>query len=261
MHLDLSAVEPNGKVAKGTVWKIAIGQIIFLATVWFLRPPTIIPSPSEVLAAWADLLRNGLLVELQTSFLTNLEALGLATVISLGVSYLTVIPAMRPIATAMASARNFGVTGFVVIFTVALGAGHGLRIGLLSFCIVPFFVASMSSVVASIPREEWDHARVLRMKGWRAVWEIVILGKADQALEALRQNAAMGWMVLTMVEGLSRSEGGLGVMMLDENKHFRLAAVFAIQATIFAVGVAQDASLAWLRRTLCPYADIEKERA
>ena len=48
----------------------------------------------------------------------------------------------------------------------------------------------------------------------------------------MRQNAAMGWMMLTMVEGISRSEGGVGAMLLNQNKHFHLSAVFAIQLTI-----------------------------
>src|SRR5262249_27671552 len=129
-----------------------------------------------------------------------------------------------------------------------------------SFCMLPFFVTSMVSVMTSIPREEWDYARVMRMTGWRAVWEVAVLGRADQALEVLRQNAAMGWMALTMVEGLSRSEGGIGVLMLNQNKHFNMAAVFALQATIFGIGVAQDNLLIWVRRKLCPYASLSLER-
>jgi len=39
---------------------------------------------------------------------------------------------------------------------------------------------------------------------------VIVLGRADAAFDAMRQNAAMGWMMLTMVEGISRSEGGIG---------------------------------------------------
>jgi NitT/TauT family transport system permease protein len=92
------------------------------------------------------------------------------------------------------------------------------------------------------------------------VWEVVIRGTADQALEALRQNAAMGWMMLTMVEGVVRSEGGIGAMMLNENKHLQLDAVFALIGVVLVVGVVQDAALAWLRRTVCPWAELACER-
>jgi NitT/TauT family transport system permease protein len=77
-----------------------------------------------------------------------------------------------------------------------------------------------------------------------------VLGTADAAVEAIRQNAAMGWMMLTMVEGLVRSEGGVGVLMLDANKHLQLDAVFALIATVIAVGIVQDYAFGWLRRAL-----------
>ena len=70
----------------------------------------------------------------------------------------------------------------------------------------------------------------------------------------MTQNAAMGWMALTMVEGLVRSEGGIGALMLNENKHLDLDAVFALIGVVLVVGIAQDVALAWLRRTACPYA-------
>ena len=57
--------------------------------------------------------------------------------------------------------------------------------------------------------DKFDHARSLRFSDWRVVWEVVVLGTADKAFEILRQNAAIGWMMLTMVEGISRSEGGM----------------------------------------------------
>ena len=98
------------------------------------------------------------------------------------------------------------------------------------------------------------------MNEWQVVWEVVILGTADKAFEVLRQNAAIGWMMLTMVEGISRSEGGVGALLLNQNKHFRLAEVFAIQITILLLGILQDYGIGALRRLLLPYADLTLER-
>jgi NitT/TauT family transport system permease protein len=89
---------------------------------------------------------------------------------------------------------------------------------------------------------------------------VVIVGQADKAFEVLRQNAAMGWMMLTMVEGISRSEGGVGAMLLNQNKHFHLSAVFAIQLTILLLGLGQDYAIGLLRKVFCPYADLTLER-
>jgi len=125
---------------------------------------------------------------------------------------------------------------------------------------VVFFVTSMAAIVAEIPKDRFDHARTLRMSEWRVVWEVVILGTADQAIEVLRQNAAIGWMMLTMVEGISRAEGGIGAMLLNQNKHFRLAEVFAIQLVILTVGLGQDYGIGILKRMICPYSEIRLER-
>lgn len=257
----MDALRPNRSVT-GTAWAVVI--IVWAAVMsiaWTASSAYLVPSPLEVLSALGRLLtEEGLLYELFQSFKTNVESLLLSSVLSLGLSYLTVVPALRPAAAMVAKARFFGLAGFVVVFTMAFGGGHGLKVALMTFGMTVFFVTSMASVVASIPRAEFDQARSLRMGEWRTVWEIVILGKADEAFEVMRQNAAIGWMMLTMVEGLVRSEGGVGSMMLSQSKHFHLDAVFAIQFSIFAVGVMQDFLISSAKRALCPYASLTLER-
>ena len=116
------------------------------------------------------------------------------------------------------------------------------------------------AVIADLSKERFDHARTLGMSEWRVVWEVVVLGTADEAFEVLRQNAAIGWMMLTMVEGISRAEGGIGAMLLNQNKHFHLAEVFAIQIVILLVGMGQDYAIGLIRNITCPYATLTLER-
>jgi NitT/TauT family transport system permease protein len=141
-----------------------------------------------------------------------------------------------------------------------VGGGRPLKLVLLVFGMTVFFVTSMAQVVAAIPKGKFDHARTLKMGEWRVVWEVVVLGTIDQAIEVLRQNAAIGWMMLTMVEGISRAEGGVGAMLLNQNKHFHLPAVFAVQLLILSVGLLQDYGIGALKRVVCPYADLGLER-
>ncbi len=67
--------------------------------------------------------------------------------------------------------------------------------------------------------------------------------------------------MLTMVEGVVRSEGGIGTMLLDQNKHFHLPAVVALVGVVIIVGTLQDFALKRLRRAVCPYADLKSERS
>ncbi len=49
-------------------------------------------------------------------------------------------------------------------------------------------------------------------------------------------------------------------MLLNQNRYFLLAGVFAIQLTILAVGLAQDLLLSTLKDSLCPWSTLGKER-
>ncbi len=226
-----AAFAPNRALSAGALRLIIAVQVGVALAVWWSSPSPILPSPGEVARALGQLwFQEGLGRELGTSLTVNLEALALTLVISLGLSYLTVVPFFRPLAAAASKGRFLGLIGLTFAFTLTLGGGRPLKVALLVFGMTVFFVTSMADVVAAIPKE------------------------------ALRQNAAIGWMMLTMVEGISRSEGGIGAMLLNQNKHFRLAEVFAIQLLILLVGVLQDYGIGVLRRVLFPYADLRLER-
>ena len=250
---------PNTQVSKQAaalliaVW--AVAALIF----WVVQPSKLLPGPLEVLNAFQALFNNGLVENLLASLQLNIEAVLLSTVVSLGLAYLTCIPAFRPPVALIAKLRFLGLTGLTFFFGLYL-AGHELKLGLLVFGMTVFFSTSMIAAIAAIPKEQFDHARTLGMGEWRVVWEVVVLGTIDEAFEILRQNAAISFVMLTMVEGLVRSEGGLGTMLLNENRHFKLEAVFALQLTILAIGLLQDYGLAWARKLVCPYADLGMER-
>ncbi len=252
---------PNRILSPGAMQVIVWAEVAIALLVWLRSPFKVLPRPDEVLHALAGLwATQGLGPELMTSVRLNLEALAWGTVISLGLAYLSVVPVFRPVVAAVSKGRFLSIVGFTFIFTLIFGGGHPLKTSLLVFAISVFYVTSMAAVIAAIPKGDFDHARTLRMGEWRVVWEVVILGTADKAFEVLRQNAAMGWMMLTMVEGIVRSEGGVGAMLLGESKHFLLPEVFAIQVVILIVGLFQDYLIGAARRLACPYADLALER-
>src|SRR5512135_786694 len=253
------AIVPNGRVDSQVRWILGFGTFMVLLGAWTMRP-AFLPGPVDVIKAYPNLVDQGLVQQLFVSLTTNLQAIGISCLLTLPLAYLTVVPAMRPFVRALSKARFLGMTGLVVVFTLAFGGGHGLKLALLVFGLGVFLITSLYDIVETIPREEFDHARTLRMGPWRSVLEVVVLGRIDAVIDALRQNAAMGWVMLTMVEGLVRFEGGLGAMRLAEDKHIKLDAVFAIQILVLAVGIGQDYLLALFKRWFCPYAFITLER-
>ncbi len=252
---------PNEVISTSVVRLMVAFQLAVLFMVWIFAHTIFLPKPGEIISAFAFLwTQEGLGLELTTSFLLNLEALAIATLISLGLAYASVIPFFRPIVQILGKLRFLSMAGLTFFFTLMAANGHQLRVYLLVFGISVFYLTGMADVIASVEKEHFDLARTLGMGEWRTTLEVVVFGQTDKAFDQLRQNAAMGWMLLTMVEGLSRGGGGIGTLLLDNNKHFHLDAVFAIQITILLLGLGQDFAIGWFRRELCPYADLALER-
>lgn len=229
--------------------------------IWLLSPWESLPGPAEVFTALSDLWwEQGMGPELFTTLKLILHALLVTVLLSMALSYLTVIAAFRPLIAAVSKLRFLGITGLVVPFTLLTGGGYDLKLVLLTFGMSTFFVTAMASEVIAIPRERFDHMRVLGASEGRILWEVVILGTLDKALDVLRQNLAIGWAMITMVEGISRAEGGLGAMILNQNKHFHLAEVYAILIAILVVGLLLDYGMGVLTRILCPYSALDQVR-
>lgn len=252
---------PNKVLSKNTFRLLVITQLVVFLLVWTFAHTIFLPKPTEILTAFSFLwYQEGLGGELITSFLLNLQAIFIATVVSLGLAYATVMPFFRPIVTVLSKLRFLSLAGLTFFFTLMASTGHELKVYLLVFSVSVFFITSMADVINCVPKEMFDLARTLSFAEWRASVEVVVFGQADKAFDVLRQNAAMGWMMLTMVEGISRGGGGIGTMLLDQNKHFHLDAVFAIQITILILGLAQDYTIGLLRKVVCPYAELNLER-
>jgi NitT/TauT family transport system permease protein len=260
MNEFLAAFTPNKAVSKSTI-KLLLGiEALFLLVLWIYSPFTFLPSLGEVWQAFMIQWNDGLFAQLFTSVMANLQAIGLSCIVSLGLAYLTVLEGFRPVVTFLSKFRFLSLVGISFYFQLLSRSDHELKMILLVFSISVFFVTGMADVIESIPKEQYDLARTLRMGPWRVVWEVVVLGQFDKAFDVLRQNAAIGWMMLTMVESMVRSQGGIGAMLATEQKHFHLNAMIAIQVTIFIVGLGQDYMIGGIKNLVCPYASLGSER-
>ena len=177
--------------------------------------------------------------------------------IALVISYLSIVPVFKPLADLVVRFRYLTLTGLIFLFTLLTSNGGQLKISLLIFGIVPFFVTSLLGIIKDIDRQEVELCRTLRMGSWRTMWEVVIVGRLDQVLEVMRQNFAIAWMMITMVEGYSMGEGGLGTMLIKSNKYIDMGTVFALLLVIFLVGLFFDWLLGRLRAWLFPYTRVQ----
>jgi NitT/TauT family transport system permease protein len=256
----LKIFTPNTIVDKSVAKILLVTQLAILLAVWSFSPFVFLPKPMEVINSFGDLWRSGIVSDILTSVYLNIEAILFSIVVSLVLSYLTVIPAFENIGKLTGKLRFSSMVGLTFFFTLMASNGHQLKLYLLIFSISVFYVTSMIDVISNIPKVQYDLVRTLRMGEWRIVWEVVVLGQIDKAFDVTRQNAAMGFMLLTLVESMSRSEGGIGAILLNQNKYFHLSAVMALQIIILVIGIGQDFFIKTMKGICCPYAVLALEK-
>lgn len=240
---------PSKKIY-GTIFFIEVALFMLY---WNLGAPKMVPSPVEIYNAFPSLLEHNLVYHLLVSFELTCKALFLSSCLSLSLAYFSRFAFGKPVATIASACRFLGLSGLTFIFTAIVGGGETLKLAILTFGISVFFTTGMVSVVWSIPPENFDHARSLKMGRWRVLWEVVILGTLDKAFVLLGQNAAIAWMMLATVEGTVRVGGGIGIMLRDQEKHFHMAEVLAMQIVVLIIGLFIYDCIKALRWLMCPH--------
>jgi ABC-type nitrate/sulfonate/bicarbonate transport system permease component len=253
-----SFFEPFGKVSKSSMLLLVLVQVILALLIWQINGGGLIPSPGKIGVRILEIIKSGSFWDnFMSSLMLTLKGMFIALFIALVVSYLSLIPFFQPLSRFVIKCRYLTLTGLIFLFTLLTSDGSQLKLSLLLFGIVPFFVTSFLSVIDCIDKQEFELCSTLGMNKWGTMWEVVIVGRLDQVFEVMRQNFAIAWMMITMVEGLSMSEGGLGTMLIKSNKYIDLSTVFAILLIIFLIGVFFDYILGTLRFWLFPYTKIQ----
>ncbi|MFB6457581.1 ABC transporter permease [Chitinophaga sp. Hz27] len=249
---------PLQVLGKKTMLTLVIAEAILAIACWQLSGGGLIPTPSRVLHALTEIVQApGFVDNLFSSVMLTVKGMLISIIIALIVSYLSIVPFFNPIARFVIKCRYLTLTGLIFLFTLLTKDGHDLKMSLLIFGIVPFFVTSLLSVIDNINNQEFELCTTLRMNNWKALWEVVIVGRLDQVFEVMRQNFAIAWLMITSVEGLSMSEGGLGVMLIRANKYVQLDVVFGTLVIIFLLGILFDYTLGKFREWLFPYTKLQ----
>src|SRR4051812_34746717 len=231
-------LKPFGKISKQTFVIMIVMQMFITLVIWQTASDGLIPKPARVATAFVQLLSTKLLLDnLLVSLTLTLKAMLYSIIITLFFAYLSVIPFFKSIAQFIVKCRYLTLTGLIFIFTLLTKDGSELKLSLLVFGIVPFFTTSFLSVIITIDNQEYELCKTLGYNNWQTLYEVIIVGKADQVFEILRQNFAISWLMITMVEGLSMSEGGVGTLLIKFNKYNDLTNVLALQLLIFIIGL------------------------
>jgi len=251
--------KPFGVISKQTFAIMIVLQVVVTLVLWQTTSTGLIPKPGNVVSAFGKLITTKLLLDnMVVSLALTLKAMLYSIIITLFFAYASVIPFFKSMAQFIVKCRYLTLTGLIFIFTLLTKDGSELKLSLLVFGIVPFFTTSFLAVIINIDKQEYELCKTLGYNNWQTLYEVIIVGKADQVFEILRQNFAISWLMITMVEGLSMSEGGIGSLLIKYNKYNDITNVVALQLVIFIIGLCFDFLLGTTRHWLFPHSKLKQ---
>ncbi len=247
---------------------VVIAEILLFLLLWIFQPSPLLPSMGDTFSAFSRLvIEQALLAELFVSMSTCFTAMFFSFIISLLLAYLgqvkfgtQQVKIFEPVVFFITKLRFVTLVGLSFIFTLYTPDGHWLKIAMLTFGMTVFYITSVHDIVSRVESYEYIHARTLGKSEFGVLYEVIILGKFHMVYQALVQSFAILWSMLTLVEGVVRSEGGIGSMLLNENKSLHLDSVFAIQFLVLLTGMVLDYGLTYLGNLLMPYAQISTRK-
>lgn len=214
------------------------------------------PSPQQVFTGFKELYNEGLVVHIGSSLLLCFKAIIIAVVISLILTYLSTIPVVKPITTAISKLRYLPLTGITFYLAIIISDARTMQVWVLVVFMSTYLTTSLLGMVAAISQEEFDHARSLKCNRWEVLWEVVVKGRIDHVIEVIRQNLAIVWMMLVTVESILVAAGGLGFLIKNSDKFMNHGRIIALQIVILGVGLFIDFVLDYLRKTFFRYSKI-----
>jgi ABC-type nitrate/sulfonate/bicarbonate transport system permease component len=232
-------------VDRKTLVTLGLFQLGLLVLLWIFCVPehSFFPKLSDVLTAWKELWDNGLFFHA----LSSLKLCGIAIIIGIFISsilaYLSTIPFFKPIVYFLSLLRNNPIQGFTLFLTTATGGGRSLQVTMMVIFMSFYFITSLSSIIAEIPEEDIFRRKAMKMNRWQILWEVAVKDRLDYLLEVIRQNISIMLMMLVSVEAMYKSFGGLGALIIDSNRGLNFPKIFAVQLTIFALGILFDTFL------------------
>jgi ABC-type nitrate/sulfonate/bicarbonate transport system permease component len=250
---------PFEKLPKSTMLYLSLGWVVLLLGLWFftsLGEKHLFPSPNQVLIGFKELFNEGLVVHIFSSLKLCFISIFLACIIAMLFAYTWPIPLLKPVAEFITKLRYLPFTGLSFYVAMIINDARSMQIWIMVIFLTTFLTTSLISIIRDIPQEELDHAKTLKCSRLEVLWHVVIMGRIDYVMEAIRQNLAITWMTLVTVESILAASGGLGFLIKNSDKFMNHGRIIALQIIILLIGLLLDWFINWLRKSLFRYSTI-----
>ena len=250
---------PFEQISKSKKTIVLVVWIVFLIALWFITTSGqkhLFPSPAQVSQSFSELFQEGLVVHVFSSLALCFISISIAVVASMVFAYSWPIPVFKPVAEFITKFRFLPLAGLTLYITYIIHDARNMQIWILVIFLTTFLTTSLISVIASIPQEEFDHAKTLKCSRFEVLWQVIILGRIDYVIDVIRQNLAITWMMLVTVESTLAAAGGLGFLIKNSEKFSNHSRIIALQIIILLIGLGLDYGINFLRKAIFRYSKI-----
>jgi NitT/TauT family transport system permease protein len=247
--------EGNGK--DNTVKWISL--IVIPIIIWLILPNNIFPPILNILGAIPSLLKkNDLIENFSISLIFCIKSMLYASVIAFLFMLVARIPLFQAFAIFCRKFRFLPSVGLSFLFMKLTPDVSSMMSWMMIFGITTFMVDGAVGIALSVSKDDVNYAKSLRLSRWEIFRELIIYSKLPVFFIMAVSNFAIAWMLLASIENIAKSSGGIGVVLAESNKYFKLENIYAIQLLILFAGIAID----WLLNNLInwwyPYINLKK---
>jgi len=214
---------------------------------------SVLPSLSDVLASWWEMLRSGELIVNGASSLYRTAA-GLGSAVAFGIVLGIAMAWWKPINALLSPVVEafypMPKSALIPVTVIWLGFGDGSKILLIFMgCMVPVTIGAFNGARGADQALVWS-ARSMGASRLRMLWDVVVPSAMPELLNGIRTALALSFILLVSSELIVAREG-LGYLIGYLGANGSYDAMFAVVLTVAFLGFAADrAYQAFMQRML-----------
>jgi NitT/TauT family transport system permease protein len=253
--------EIRGKLSTQAQRTIELVGAIFFLGLWqcvsgTLIPSSILPSPTQVLAAFPDLHMKDALIY-NSIYSIKLNTLGLLEAVAFALP-LGMLIGLFPLCRALSeryvtAARFLPLTAVVGLFIAWFGIDMNMKVQFLAFAIFIYLLPVVIQKVDGMEEVLVSTVRTLGANTYQTVRSIFIPGVVSRVFDDIRVLAALSWTYIVVAEMVNAGGGGVGALTYIAARQSRIDKVFAILLVVVLIGFLQDQLLLLIDKIAFPY--------
>jgi NitT/TauT family transport system permease protein len=226
-----------------------------VATYGGLVQPLFLPSPSAIVRAGAEMVRDGSLLQ-HASASVSVIVTGWALAVVVGVPVGILMGTFKAVEALVEPVVDFvrylPVSALIPLLILYIGIGTAEKIAVIFIGTFFQLVLLVADVAAHVPREQLEVSYTLGASRAQVLGRVLLPATLPGVMDTLRITMGWAWTYLVVAELVS-ADRGLGYLILNSMRGLFTDRIFVGLVTIGVLGLGFDLGFKWLHRRLLPW--------